>query len=281
MDSWNVNRIADQLESLNIALDREAMNVARWIWTDILGYSRYEESPLTEETLTRLNRVFERLLAGEPIQYIAGHAWFFGSSFKVSSDVLIPRPETEELVDWVISDVRHYSGPPLNIIDIGTGSGCIAITLKKYLGEKIRMTAIDISRKALDVAIQNGQALNAPVEWVEHDFLRDHLQGLPVPEIIVSNPPYVSRSLAGEEVVRRLSYEPAMALYPEGEDPDVFYKAICDLGAGATPGKLTCYLEINEFRATEVTQYFRERGWSKVELRIDLQGMPRMLKVSR
>jgi release factor glutamine methyltransferase len=281
MDVWNVNRMADQLERLNIAFDREAMNIARWIWTDILGFDQYAESSLSAAAQVHLNHVFDRLLSGEPIQYIAGHAWFFGLSFKVTNDVLIPRPETEELVDWMLSDLKYYQGQVLNILDVGTGSGCIAITLKKHLGERAHVTAVDISSKALEVAAQNGASLHASVEWVEHDFLKADIEGLPIPDIIVSNPPYISRQLAGEEVVRHLSHEPAIALYPNGDDPDIFYKKICDLGSIATGRHLTCYLELNEFRAAEVARYFRDHGWGTAELRIDMQGMPRMLKATR
>src|SRR5688572_31532944 len=131
MDSWSITRIADQLEGLNIALDREAMSMARWIWMEILMLPKDQEAELTESNKQRLSQTITRLVHGEPVQYIAGHAWFYGLKFHVNPDVLIPRPETEEIVEWILSDLKNTPTKGVRILDIGTGSGCIAITLKK------------------------------------------------------------------------------------------------------------------------------------------------------
>lgn len=281
MDIWNVARIADRLEALDIAVDREAVSMARWIWTDILGHKQSADLPFDAAQEQILESVIQRLVNGEPIQYIAGHAWFYGLKFKVTPDVLIPRPETEELVEWIVADHRKSYAEEIRILDIGTGSGCIAITLARQLGHRANVTAMDISSKALEIALQNASANDVRVKTVQRDLLKKGLEGLGPFDIIVSNPPYVSRELAGQDIMYKLKYEPELALYPEGPDPDVFYKLICQqAGAVLRPGG-HCYLELNEFRAHEIEGYFVRRGWENVEGRIDLQGMPRMLKAGK
>lgn len=281
MDIWNVDRIADRLETLDIAFDREAVSMAKWIWIDILGLKQASDRVLDASQNQILDIVFHRLINGEPIQYIAGHAWFYGLQFKVTPDVLIPRPETEELVEWIVADHRKSNAREIRILDIGTGSGCIAIALARQLGQRAIVTAMDISSKALEVALQNAAANDVRVETVQRDLLRQGLQGLGAFDVIVSNPPYVSRELAGQEIVYRLKYEPELALYPDGPDPDVFYKLICEqAGDTLRPGG-HCYVELNEFRAQDIEGYFVSRGWEGVEMRIDLQGMPRMLKAGK
>jgi len=281
MDIWTINKIADRLEQMDIAIDREAMSLARWIWKDILDLPSRDEVILDQSGLERLEATFERLLEGEPVQYIAGHAWFYGVQFDVNKDVLIPRPETEELVEWVLADCRKEKRPGLRILDIGTGSGCIAIILKKYLGDLAEILALDVSDKALHVAVRNSKRAGADVKFLKWDFLAQGLKDLGKFDIIVSNPPYVSREIAGQEIVHRLKYEPDLALYPDGPDPDIFYKQISAVGEDALHRQGACYLELNEFRAQEIEGYFASRKWTNVEVRIDMQGMPRMLKAMR
>lgn len=278
MDIWTITKIADRLEQMDIAIDREAMSLARWIWKDILDLPSRGEAALGQPELQRLERIFERLLHGEPVQYIAGHAWFYGEQFEVNQDVLIPRPETEELVEWVLSDCRKERRKGLRILDIGTGSGCIAIILKKYLGDLAEIWAIDVSEKALLVAARNSNRIGAEVKFLERDFLTDGLNDLGAFDIIVSNPPYVSREIAGQDIIHRLKYEPDLALYPDGPDPDIFYRHISMVACNALVHKGACYLELNEFRAQQIEGYFGVNQWDEVEVRIDMQGMPRMLK---
>ena len=278
MDIWNLDRIADQLEQLDIAVDREAASMARWLWEDVLMISSVSETELSEEKLQELTSAIQRLKLGEPIQYIAGHAWFYGYSLHVDRNVLIPRPETEELVEWVLSHCKSSPKGRLRILDIGTGSGCIAIVLKKRLGDRADVVAIDISPEALEVARVNSHQLEAPVDFVLRDFLLEGLGGLGRFDIIVSNPPYVSKALAGEGIVQGLKYEPDAALYPVGEDPDIFYRKISAEGRDGLFERGICFLEINEFRAREIEGYFKANRWDGVETRIDLQGVPRMLK---
>lgn len=281
MDIWTINRIADRLEQMDIAIDREAMSLARWIWKDILDLPSRDEATLNPSQLQHLEMTFERLLNGEPVQYIAGHAWFYGEQFAVNPDVLIPRPETEELVEWVLADCRKEKKKGMRILDIGTGSGCIAIILKKYLGDLSEIWALDVSEKALQVAEGNSNRAGTDVKFLKWDFLADGLNDLGSFDIIVSNPPYVSRDIAGQEIVHRLKYEPDLALYPDGPDPDIFYKQISRAGEESLNRHGACYLELNEFRAQQIEGYFAGSYWSNVEVRIDMQGMPRMLKAIR
>ncbi|MBK9106521.1 MAG: peptide chain release factor N(5)-glutamine methyltransferase [Saprospiraceae bacterium] len=281
MDIWTITKIADRLEEMDIAIDREAMSLARWIWKDILDLPSRDEVLLGLSELQRLEKTFERLLNGEPVQYIAGHAWFYGVQLEVNQDVLIPRPETEELVEWVLADCRKERREGLRIIDIGTGSGCIAIVLKKHLGDLAEIWAIDLSDKALLVAARNSNRAGTDVKFLEWDFLVHGLGGLGSFDIIVSNPPYVSRDIAGQDIVHRLKYEPDLALYPDGPDPDIFYKQISAVGRSALHPRGACYLELNEFRAHQIEGYFAGSPWNNVEVRIDMQGMPRMLKAVR
>ena len=278
MDVWNVARIADRLEQLDLALDREAVSLGRWIWTEILQKPHQAASALGRQEQELLETVFQRLLLGEPPQYIAGHAWFYGMKFHVNPSVLIPRPETEELVEWLLGDCKFGPSRRFRILDIGTGSGCIPIVIKKKLGYRVEVYGMDVSPNALSVAAENAAMHEVDIEWILRDYLVEGLEGLGLFDIIVSNPPYISRELAGEGIVHNLRHEPDLALYPPGGDADIFYRRISE-GADLSlvPGGC-CYLELNEFRAEIIERYFTERGWRRVEVRIDMQGMPRMLK---
>lgn len=281
MDIWNLNRITQRLEALNIAVDREAVSLARYIWIDILGQASGGDLALDGTQGQLLASTFDRLLKGEPVQYISGFAWFYGLKFKVNKHVLIPRPETEELVEWILADCKSSRLGKIRILDIGTGSGCIAIVLKKYLGDRADIVAMDISDEALSVAASNSQELQAPIEYVSRDYLATGFEGLGTFDIIVSNPPYVSRLLVDQEVIQRLSHEPDIALYPLGSDPDIFYKRISESAGNFVEHGGCCYLEMNEFRAPEIEGYFHGKGWSEIEIRKDMEGMPRMLKARK
>lgn len=276
MDVWHIKDIKTQLENRNIATGREAISLAKWVFDDVLNLK--EGQLVIQEKYLLLKNTLERLEAGEPVQYIAGHAWFFGYSFLVNQHVLIPRPETEELVDWILRDVKKQLNRLIRILDVGTGSGCIAITLKKELGENCEVVAIDISTQALSVAQQNSLILEAEVEFLEMDFLQtDGDFGMPF-DIIVSNPPYVGRNLISAEMQAMLRYEPPIALYPEGQDVDIFYRRISSLRGKLLSPEGSCYIELNEFRKEQIHTLFESNRWKNLEIRNDLQGFPRMLK---
>src|SRR6187401_3233998 len=156
---WNLSRIEELIVQKGIAQGREASNLAGWIWEECLGLARMTSHTFDTKFDSKIGAILNRLEAGEPVQYIAGHAWFYGLKFNVNPDVLIPRPETEELVEWVLADCQKIHKKAIRILDVGTGSGCIAITLKKHLGDKAQIMALDNSERALKVAGLNSSAM--------------------------------------------------------------------------------------------------------------------------
>lgn len=231
---------------------------------------------LKEQQQKMFENALYRLQRHEPIQYIIGETNFFGLDFHVNPNVLIPRPETEELVAWILKDLQDeeniFSG---KIIDIGTGSGCIAISLAKNLSEA-QLFAVDISKNALKTAQQNAIENKVQIEWMELDILKT--KNLPQKfDIIVSNPPYV-RQLEKSEMQRNvLENEPATALYVEDEDPLVFYKKIAELAKKHLVKNGVVYLECNQYLAKETATVFEENGF-KIHLEKDIFGNDRMLK---
>ena len=227
------------------------------------------EINLTQEQVDWVEDCSPRLQNHEPIQYVLGFAPFYGLDFKVNEHVLIPRPETEELVDLII---RENTGSP-QILDIGTGSGCIAISLKKaFPGASIQ--ACDNSPESLNIAKENALHHNAQVQFHENDVL--HIASIPGHyDIIVSNPPYVTESEKSSMEINVLDFEPPNALFVNNDDPLVFYTAIIELAyRNLNPdGKL--YFEINESRGTEVRILMTAAGFEDVRILKDLNGRNR------
>ena len=253
-----------------------------------LGFSRIDMvlSPKLTITKTEEQPLFEalsRLKLEEPIQYIIGSTEFYGLKLKVNQHTLIPRPETEELVDWIIRELKNKDSKT-TILDIGTGSGCIAIALAKNL-PKTKVQAIDISEEALKVAKENAEINNVEVEFIEKDILSETLtpvdsssQGL---DIIVSNPPYV-RNLEKSEIKNNvLIYEPHLALFVQDEDPLLFYKAISLFAVNNlhTDGQL--FFEINQYLGKEMILLLETYGFTNIELKKDLFGNQRMIKATK
>lgn len=276
MAVWNLGRVEHVIAERNIAHGRESMNLAGWVWEECFGFDRLSEHAFNEENERTINSILGRLKKGEPIQYIAGHAWFYGLKLKVTPDVLIPRPETEELVEWIFEDWKKYDHP-IRILDIGTGSGCIGITLNYLLGEKASVLGIDISASALKIAEENAQGLSQEIDFRLHDFLKYGFEGLGQFDVIVSNPPYVSND-APNEIREALKFEPSSALYPPGEDVNVFYRKMAKDGSEHLQLPGACYVELNEFNHEEIRKIFSDNSWTEIEIKKDLQGLPRMLK---
>jgi release factor glutamine methyltransferase len=231
---------------------------------------------LSESEIMFLQRSLKRLMNHEPLQYITGVANFYGHRMKVNPAVLIPRPETEELVDRIIKDAANET-KTLKILDVGTGSACIAISLKKAIGDA-EVWAIDISEDALLLAIENAKTLGAEIHFLKVDILNCEAgEKLPVFDLIVSNPPYVTR--ADMALMRKnvTEYEPPVALFVDDDEPLIFYNqivtfAISHLSEG---GKL--FFECNENNAREVASLMEKSGFKNVELRADMQGKMRMV----
>lgn len=265
---------------------REALSITQWVLEDVLHLQGVRLVMdrfliLTSHQQEVLEGYLQRLLTHEPVQYVLGYAEFHGLKFKVNQAVLIPRPETEELVDWVLADMHlpgtnelAWSGKPA-ILDIGTGSGCIAITLKKNL-PLAKVSAIDVSPGALQVANENARLNNVEVVFSQLDILRD------VPEqtydIIVSNPPYIGyeeKILMSDNV---LNFEPHLALF--ADDPLIFYKRIAALGQSVLSGDGIIFLEISEYRAQEIAEIFKQY-FTKANIKKDMSGRDRMIMAYR
>ncbi|AXG75178.1 peptide chain release factor N(5)-glutamine methyltransferase [Flavobacterium arcticum] len=231
------------------------------------------DAELTDAEVAKWDVVLNALKIYKPIQYIFGMAHFYGLELKVNENTLIPRPETEELVEWIIKE--NADKGKINILDIGTGSGCIAIALAKNL-PNATVYAIDVSDEALMVAQDNAKANDADVTFLQKDILIT--EELPLQfDVIVSNPPYV-RNLEKHEIKNNvLDYEPHLALFVEDNDPLLFYRKIAVLAQKSlTPnGKL--YFEINQYLGKETSEILQEYQYKDVEVRKDLYGNNRMI----
>ena len=269
--------IRGRLDGIYDRREREA--VILLIFAHVKGWSRVdliinEGKELSDFSKNEIDRIVDRLILGEPIQYITGNARFFGMDFKVRPGVLIPRPETEELVDWILKDAGDASD--LSVLDIGTGSGCIAISLARNLPFS-NVTALDFSEIALVQAQENAKALNAKVSFVKADMY----SWLPVPhslDIVVSNPPYISPDEIPDMEVRVKDFEPAEALFVDASDPIKPYKRIETIATEALKPGGRVYMELNPRFAEDVKKYFESRRWCDVETRLDSYGKKRMMK---
>ncbi len=228
---------------------------------------------ITPEAL--LDSWLQRLLQHEPVQYVLGEAWFYNNKYKVTPDVLIPRPETEELVHRIITDYRHEE-PPVNIIDVGTGSGCIAITLQKKL-PFAKLHACDISNKAIELARSNAEQCGANyINFIVTDFLNPaSREQLPQADIIVSNPPYIPLADAHTLEPNVIQYEPHIALFADG--PLIFYEALAGFAATHLKKNGAVYVELDSNHAPQVQQLFINHGYS-AELIKDIFGNRRFMK---
>ena len=270
----------------------EAKAIVRWVldvrfdmsWTDILCGKVTE---LSAHDQTELEKIMLRLEKGEPVQYIIGVADFCGRQFHVEPGVLIPRPETEELCRMVIEE-REISqkgqSPLCEILDIGTGSGCIAITLALELPDA-KVTAWDISDDALRIASANAKALSASVNFQHHDALDSSLftlhSSLPKWDFIVSNPPYICRKEADGMDKNVLGYEPHEALFVPDDDPLLFYRAIARYATKALKPNGKLFFEINPLYADDLTQLLGEMLCYNAEILNDQFGKPRFLKATK
>jgi release factor glutamine methyltransferase len=247
----------------------------------VTGWNRMQQivnvnTELSKEQQAQIEQYAEQLLSGKPIQYILGKAWFMGNELMVNEHVLIPRPETEELVEWIIS-YASIMNKPLSIIDIGTGSGCIPIALKLAL-PLFSLTGLDISKEALAVAEINANNVKASIEWIEQDILNTAALDNTY-DIIVSNPPYIpirEKANMQEQVV---GFEPSIALFVSNEDPLIFYKAIAKMAKQnlSTNGQL--FFEIHYDQGKAILALLDELNFH-AELRQDSYGKNRMIRAS-
>lgn len=274
-----IKKITEGLVSLYE--ESEATIIAKWAVEHITGIpaSQWISSTpilLSPKMEADISTILERLQKNEPIQYITEEAWFFGQQYFVNKQVLIPRPETEELVDWIIADYKS-AAKQIAILDIGTGSGCIPITLQQKLPQST-VWSCDISEKAIQIAKKNAFQLKAAVQFLTLDFLDSKTrEQLPSVDILVSNPPYIPEKDKTSMHSNVLLYEPAIALFVPDNDALVFYKAIASFGKKQLKKGGRIYLELHEENGIETEELFKKEGYH-TELRKDMQQKNRLLK---
>ena len=237
---------------------------------------------LTEEQQKLFDEAIIRLQNNEPIQHILGYTTFYGRQFRCDRRALIPRPETEELVDWIVNDWSITNGQlsTVKIIDIGTGTGCIALSLAKEL-KGTEVTAVDISTEAFSLACENAEILEArDVRFVECDILGDCNVIEGTYDVIVSNPPYVRECEKADMEANVLNYDPHTALFVTDEDPLVFYRAIAEFALTHLAPKGALYFEINQYLGQETCDLLISLGYKNVTLREDINGNARMVKAT-
>lgn len=263
--------------------DTEASAIAKAILTDVFQLSTtdlYASKDMNFSTnqAEKLEVIITRLRANEPLQYILGNCYFCGLNFHVEPGVLIPRPETAELVEWIISD-RKCSDSLIRILDIGTGSGCISISLAKNLPQS-EVHAWDISEDAIRIASGNAARLDANVRFRQTDVL-GQVPTDTMMNVIVSNPPYITEAERIGMDANVTDWEPDTALFVPDNAPLLFYKRIADIGKQILTPDGTLYFEINQRFGTETVDMLRKKGYRNVELRKDLSGNDRMIKAER
>ncbi len=235
------------------------------------------EKIISKEDVEMFQQTLLRLQNHEPIQYIIGETEFYGLTFKVNKHTLIPRSETEELVEWIL-DNSEFRIQNSELLDIGTGSGCIAVSLAKNLSEA-KVSALDISEEALKIAQQNAELNKVKVEFFQTDILKT--KTLPRKyNAIVSNPPYVREMEKRQMQQNVLNYEPDSALYVKDEDPLLFYRVISKLAKDHLQPNGKLFFEINEYLAEELILLLKSEGFQNIEVKKDIFGKDRMIKCS-
>ena len=261
----------------------ESEAIARMVMEDVFGYSLTdcltEKVRLSESQEQQLRHIIQRLQQNEPIQYIVGETLFHGNRFLVTPDVLIPRPETEDLVDYILKDTSDSSAA-MNICDAGTGSGCIAITLKKFM-PKSHITALDISQQALKLAKSNADRNQASINFIQADMLiPDTLPAGPW-DVIVSNPPYVMEREKEGIAVHVKDYEPASALFVPDDDALRFYHALAQWSMVSLASHGAIYCELNNLLARDTEEVFRRQGFTQTIILQDRFNNPRFIKCEK
>jgi release factor glutamine methyltransferase len=265
-----------------------------YLMQEYLGFTRVDlvlqsDFIIEQNTKNLFDRALERLKNQEPIQYILGKTDFFGLPFLVDKNTLIPRPETEELVAWIIDEVEilnNKSSPKISLLDIGTGSGCIPISLAKNI-DFAAIYAIDISTKTLEVALKNGDSNQVSISFFEMDILKTSNLDLLSKDktqinfdIIVSNPPYVRESEKSAMDKNVLENEPHQALFVSDENPLVFYEKIADLALLHLSRNGLLFFEINQYLGNQTVNMLLKKGFKNIELRKDIFGNNRMIKAN-
>ncbi|MEP6748629.1 MAG: peptide chain release factor N(5)-glutamine methyltransferase [Bacteroidota bacterium] len=266
--------------------EREADNITDMVMDNITGWKKIDRVVNKTVRLTgtqekMMDDYTKALLDHKPLQYVLHESWFYGMCLYVDENVLIPRPETEELVDWLVKGIANLTlVAGKSILDIGTGSGCIPLAIKKTLpGAAVH--SCDISEGALNVAKKNAADQKLGIHFHLLDILsQTDRDQLPLFDIIISNPPYIPHKDKTAMAANVLQYEPHLALFVEDSDPLIFYKAIADFAKNHLAENGSIYLEIHEDMANPLVDLYKQKGFPNIELKKDLQGRDRMVRVS-
>ena len=266
-------------ELVSMYPETEIRSFFNWLVEAYLGWNTTQvllkaEEKVADEKIKLFEQALVQLKKQKPIQYILGETEFFGLPFRVTDALLIPRPETEELVDWILQDHKNIT-ENIQVVEIGTGSGCIAVSLAKN-NKNLKLFAFDISSEALEIAQENAKLNKVKVELIQQDVLA--LESLAMQtDIIVSNPPYVKQDERQSIQANVLDYEPHVALFVENESALVFYEKIIQLALAQEKVPLV-YVEINQALAEETKTLFTKAGFKNVVLKNDMFNKPRMIK---
>ena len=259
--------------------ETETSALAKMLLVEKFGFTTLElfggkDKEVFKKDLDVLNEMLGRLQNNEPIQYIIGHEIFCGLTFEVNHHVLIPRPETQELVDWIVNDVK--GGSACRILDVGTGSGCIAVSLAKLISSA-EVEAWDISDGALEIARRNAELNHVTINFQLRNALDAEIP-FPSYEIIVSNPPYITEKEKKDMESNVLEWEPHTALFVPDTDPLLFYRKIAQMGVNALVKGGALYFEINRAYGEETMKMLDVLGYQQIELKKDMFGNDRMIK---
>jgi len=273
-----VNRI--KINLANLYPDNEIQSFIYLIFEYLLNYTKIDihinsNKTISRRTEKRIDEIINDLKKYKPVQYIFGKSEFYGLHFRVSPDVLIPRQETEELVDWIIKDAR---GNKSKILDIGTGCGCIAVALAKVMAHSV-IDAMDASAKAIKLAKYNALMNEVAVNFTLYDIMKNDMEKISTDyDIIASNPPYIRESEKSALPKNVLNYEPRESLFVPDDDPLIFYRVIAEFGVHALKGGGRVYFEVNEALANEVVEELARHDYKKIEIKKDIAGKDRMVK---
>lgn len=260
--------------------DSEIQTAFNWVLEHLTKLSpielrlTFDKQQFTEFQEKQFIQIIEELKSHKPLQYALGEATFYGLNFKVNENVLIPRPETEELVDWILQENTLQSP---TILDVGTGSGCIAISLKKNI-PNAKVFALDISEKALELAQENARHNQTEIHFLHRDILNNTLEDVSQFDIIVSNPPYIRDLEKKMMQANVLEYEPHLALFVSNENPLIFYDRISSLAQEKLQKNGILFFEINQYLGMEMQNLLQKKSFSEIEIRKDLNQNERMLK---
>ena len=259
----------------------ELSSIIGMLIEEVSGWNRtqqilHQNTAFNQTQVDQIENYTEQLISGKPIQYILGKAWFMGQNFIVNENVLIPRPETEELVEWIIS-YANIKNKTLSILDIGTGSGCISIALKMAL-PNCEISGLDVSKEALKLAQLNAKNLNVSIQWMEQNIL-DTVALENAYDIIVSNPPYIPIREKESMQKQVVNFEPSLALFVPDEDPLIFYRTIAKIAKQSLSKNGQLFFEIHYDQGNAVLTLLNELNFH-AELRQDSFGKDRMIRAS-